>query len=148
MTFNIKETKDANQINLVLKHPVIYDSITDDNSPCREHFEAPISDEYRYIAGYVNGEIIGLLVYHQYRDGEECHVQVLPQHRKEHAKQFGEQSLSFRDRTRPLYAEIPDYYKNVLAFAKLNGFEVIESVDLGYVKGGKSYPVSILRYRC
>ena len=114
---NALETKNIDDIHAVLKHPDVFDSISCDKTPCAEHFLAPISGEYKYIAGYHNGEIIGLMVYHTYKDGNVCHIQVLPEYRKEHAREFGEQALKFRG-TRPLYAEIPDNYQNVLLFAK------------------------------
>ena len=117
----IKETFNTEDIKDVLCHPAIYDSITDDNCKPVEEFEPPITDNYQYIVGYLKGAPFAVMVYHTYRDGNECHVQVLPEYRKEYAKQFGQQSLSFRG-TVPLYAEIPDLYKNVLAFALLNNF--------------------------
>ena len=136
----------VDDIKAVLCNPHIYDTITDDNSPNIEYFEPPINDKYLYVGGYVNGEIIGLMVYHKYLDGNECHVQVLPEHRKEHAKEFGEQSLKFRG-TQPLYAEIPDLYKNVLDFALLNNFKVIKRIDAGFIKNGENYTVNVLRYK-
>ncbi len=129
----------------VLCHPEIYDTISSDECPSIEDFEPPITDDYSYIVGYVKGEAIGVMIYHSYRDGNECHVQVLPHHRKEHAIEFGEQALNFRG-TLPLYAEIPDLYKNVLAFALLNDFKVIEVKENNYIKNGKTYNVNVLRY--
>tara|TARA_R110002096_G_scaffold66306_1_gene161345 strand:- start:8508 stop:8954 length:447 start_codon:yes stop_codon:yes gene_type:complete len=140
----IKKTTNIDDIKAVLCNPVIYDCINDDSSPKSKDFEPPISDEYTYYAGYVNGDIIGLMVYHKYLDGNECHVQVLPDHRKEHAINFGEQSLLFRG-TLPLYAEIPDLYKNVLAFALLNSFKVIDVKQNDYIKNGKTYNVNVMR---
>lgn len=141
----IKETADLDDVKAILCNPAIYDTISDDNDPAIESFEPPITDEYLYVGGYVKGEIVALMVYHKYLDGNKCHVQVLPEFRKSHAKEFGEQSLLFRG-TRPLYAEIPDLYQNVLAFAKLNGFNVIDNKDDGYIKNGVKYPINILRY--
>lgn len=142
----IKPITDAGDIKTLLCNPAIYDTITDDNSPNIKDFEPPINSKYKYIGGYVNNKIIGLMVYHTYLDGNECHVQVLPEHRKEHAKEFGEQSLRHRG-TRPLYAEIPDLYKNVLDFALLNDFKVIKRIDSGFIKNGKNYIVNVLRYK-
>jgi len=119
----LKESFNAEDIKDILCHPEIYDSITDDNCQKLEDFEPPITDEYRYVVGYVKGAPIGVMVYHKYKDGNECHVQVLPEYRKEYAKQFGQQSLEFRG-TVPLYAEIPSLHDNVLKFALLNNFEV------------------------
>ena len=86
------------------------------------------------------------MVYHKYLDGLECHVQVLPEHRKEHAINFGEQSLLFRGNS-PLYAEIPDLYKNVLDYALMNNFEVIDVRESDYIKRGKTYNVNVLKYK-
>ena len=142
----VTATTNLTDIKAVLCNPAIYDTITDDNCPNIEGFEPPINDEYLYVGGYVDNEIIGLMVYHEYLDGNKCHVQVLPEHRKEHAKQFGEQSLQYRG-TRPLYAEIPDLYKNVLDFAILNDFKVIKRIDNGFIKNGVNYTVNVLRYK-
>jgi hypothetical protein len=136
----------ADDIKAVLCNPTIYDTITDDSSPNIEDFEPPINDSYLYIGGYVDNKIIGLMVYHEYLDGNKCHVQVLPEYRKEHAKEFGEQSLQHCG-TRPLYAEIPDLYKNVLDFALLNYFKVIERKDTGFIKNGVAHTINVLRYK-
>jgi hypothetical protein len=142
----VKPTENIEDIKRVLCNPSIYDTITDDNSPNIKDFEPPINDEYLYIGGYVENKIIGVMIYHEYLDGNKCHVQVLPEHRKEHAKEFGEQSLKHRG-TRPLYAEIPDLYKNVLDFALLNDFKVIKRIDSGFIKNGENYTVNVLRYK-
>ncbi len=141
----IKESFNIDDIKEVLCHPEIYETISGDDCPKLEEFEPPMIDDYTYIVGYVKGEPIGVMIYHKYRDGNECHVQVLPQHRKEHAIKFGEQALEFRG-TLSLYAEIPDLYKNVLAFALLNNFKVIEVKENDYIKNGKLYNVNVLRY--
>ncbi len=142
----VKETTNLDDIEAVLCNPSIYDTITGDECPLIEDFEPPVNDDYLYIGGYVNGEIAAIMVYHKYLDGNECHVQVLPKYRKEHAIKFGQQSLLFRG-TVPLYAEIPDLYKNVLAFALLNDFEVIDIKKNDYIKNGKTYNVNVLRYK-
>jgi hypothetical protein len=141
----VKPTTNIDEIKAVLCHPAIYDTISGDDAPLIDEFEPPVTDEYLYIGGYVNDKIIGVMVYHKYLDGNECHVQVLPEYRKEHAIKFGEQSLSFRG-TLPLYAEIPDLYKNVLAFALLNNFKVIDVRENEYIKNGETYNVNVLEY--
>ena len=141
----VRPTKDREEIESVLCRSEIYDTITDDKSPNAEDFNPPINDDYLYIGGYVNSKIIGLMVYHKYLDGNKCHVQVLPEFRKEYARKFGEQVLEFRGHS-PLYAEIPDLYKNVLDFALLNKFKVIGIKQNDYIKQGKTYNTNILRY--
>lgn len=142
----VKETTDLHEIKTIICNPAIYDTIASDKAPSLDDFEIPIDDEHLYVGGYVKGEIIALMVYHKHLDGNECHVQVLPDYRKEYAKRFGEQSLNFRG-TLPLYAEIPDLYKNVLSFALINGFEVINVRENDYIKNGKRYNTNVLRYK-
>ena len=139
----VKETTNIDDVKAVLCNPAIYDTITEDNSPLAEEFQ-PVFEDHLYIGGYVKGEIIALMVYHKYLDGNKCHVQVLPEFRKEYALKFGEQSLLFRG-TLPLYAVIPDLYQNVLEFAKHFDFKVIDRKSESYVKSGKSYNDNILR---
>ena len=71
---------------------------------------------------------------------------VLPEYRKEYAKKFGEQSLLFKG-TLPLYAEIPDLYKNVLDFALINNFKVIDVKENDYIKNGQTYNVNVLEFQ-
>ncbi|GAG48557.1 unnamed protein product, partial [marine sediment metagenome] len=129
----VKQINNAEDIKKVLCVGAIYECITDDECPHIDDFEPPTDQCYTYIAGYANGEIIAIMVYHKYLDGNECHIQVLPEHRKQHAKDFAEQALLFRG-TLPLYAEIPDLYKNVLNFACSFGFEVIDVKENDYIK--------------
>lgn len=142
----VKETTSKEDIEKVLCDPVIYDTISGDDCPTAEEFNPPINNDYLYIGGYVNGEIIGIMVYHKYLDGQECHIQVLPKYRKEHAIKFAEQVLTFKG-TLPLYAEIPDLYQNVLAFSFLNNFKVIDVKENDYIKNGKTYNVNVLEYQ-
>ena len=142
----LKETVNVDDIKTILCNTSIYDTITGDTCPSSLDFEPPINDDHLYIGGYVKGEIIALMVYHKYKDGNKCHVQVLPEHRKEYAKKFGEQSLLFRG-TLPLYAEIPDLYKNVLDFALMNDFKIVDVMQNDYVKNGKTYNVNVLKYK-
>ena len=142
----VKETINIDDIKAILCNAAIYDTIGSDKAPLVEDFEPPVNNDYLYVGGYVKGEIIALMVYHKYLDGLECHVQVLPEHRKEHAINFGEQSLLFRGNS-PLYAEIPDLYKNVLDYALMNNFEVIDVRESDYIKRGKTYNVNVLKYK-
>lgn len=145
MNLIVKEIKLIDDIKAILCHPAIYDTITDDECPLSKDFEPPVNDEYLYVGGYVKGEIIGLMVYHKYLDGNECHIQVLPRHRKDYALKFGQQALLHRG-TAKLYAEIPDLYKNVLNFALLNDFRIIDVKEDCYIKNGNSYNINVLEY--
>lgn len=142
----IKECFNVDDIKEVLCHPEIYNTIASDECPKLEDFEPPMGEEYLYMVGYVKGAPIGVMIYHKYKDGNKCHVQVLPEYRKEYAKKFGEQSLLFRG-TLPLYAEIPDLYKNVLDFALMNNFKVIDVKKNDYIKNGKTYNMNVLEFQ-
>jgi hypothetical protein len=139
----VKETVNEEEISCILRNPDIYETIAEDGCLAIDKFTIPF-DEHQYIGGYVNGEIIALMVYHTYRDGNACHVHVLPKYRKDYALKFGEQSLLFCG-TQPLYAEIPDLYKNVLDFAINFDFKIIETVVDGCIKNGVSYNINIMR---
>jgi hypothetical protein len=140
----VKETIDESEMRAILCNPVIYDTIASDECPAINEFEIPF-DNHRYIGGFVNGEIIALMVYHTYKDGNKCHVQVLPEHRKEYGQKFGEQSLMYRG-TQPLYAEIASLYQNVLDFALTFGFETVDKKIADYKKNGLLYDTYIMRF--
>ena len=140
----VKEITNEVEIRTILCDPDIYDTIASDECPAIDDFEIPF-DNHRYIGGFVNGEIIALMVYHTYKDGNKCHVQVLPEHRKEYAQKFGEQSLIFRG-TQPLYAEIASLYQNVLDFALIFRFEILDKKIDDYKKNGLLYDTYILRF--
>jgi hypothetical protein len=140
----VKETTSEHEIRTILCNPFVYDTIASDECPAINEFTIPF-DGYRYVGGFVKGEIIALMVYHTYKDGNKCHVQVLPEHRKEYAQKFGEQSLMFRG-TQPLYAEIASLYQNVLDFALTFGFKVLDKNIADYKKNGQLYDTYILRF--
>lgn len=141
----VKEITNIEDIKAILCHEDIYDTITADGSVKADKFEPPL-DDHVYVGGYHNGEIFALLVYHPFRDGNKCHVQVLKSHRAEFAKEFGEKAILFRGK-KPLYAVIPDLYKNVLDFSFVFGFEVIEKTEKTYLKNGIAYDDNILRLK-
>lgn len=142
----VKITDNASDIKAILCQGAIYECITDDECPPADEFEPPTDQQYTYVAGYINNEIFAVMVYHRYLDGNECHIQVLPEYRKEYARDFAEQALTYKG-TLPLYAEIPSLYKNVLNFALANNFEVIDTRKDDYIKNGEIYNMNVLRYK-
>ena len=142
----VKEITNIDDIKTILCHPEIYDCITTDESGDSESYDIPINDIYLYVGGYVKGEIIAVMVYHDFRDGLELHIQVLPNFRNEYALEFGERGMMFRGR-KPLYATIPDLYKNILDYALSFGFEVIERIESTETKNGKTFIDNVLKYK-
>ncbi len=140
-----RETTDIDDIRAVLCNPAIYDCISSDSSPSVEEFIPPISDDYLYVGGYVEGKIIALMVYHTFRDGTKIHIQVIPEYRDAYGIEFGRKALLFKQKA-TLYAVIPDTYKNVLNYAESFGFKVIERSKSDETKNGKSFIDNVLKY--
>lgn len=141
----VKETRDVGEIRSILCDPAIYDTITADGDIEAGEFEPPL-DGHRYLGGYIDGQIFGLMVYHKNEDINYCHVQVLKSHRADHAREFGYRVLAEREKG-DLYAIIPECYENVLSFAESFGFEVIAAKQGSYQKGGQTFDDYVLRLR-
>ena len=141
----VKEIVDIKIIALVLSNVDISDRLTSDlNQPiCIDNI--PISDKYKYIAGFVGGEIIGLCIYCQKEKETVIHFQVLPEYRVKYARKFAVKSLEFRGDL-PLYAITPECYAPVINFALNCGFKKLGLHERLFVKNGVSYKQQIMRY--
>lgn len=144
----VNETNDIDLIKKVLCHPEIYGCISNDKSMPISEFYPPIGPRVQYVAGFVDSAIIGLMIYHDVDDKVKCHIQVLPEYRKEYAKQFARMALNFgKAKNAIIYSEIPECYPNVLKFSKSFGFiEAGEIID-GYAKDGVDHNVTIMELR-
>jgi len=130
----------------ILCRPEIYDTISDDDSPPANEFTPP--DDCQYIGGFAGGELVAVMIYHKFRDGEKLHIQVLEEHRMNHAMEFGKLGLDVgKAKGRPIYADIPDAYPNVLKFAQSFGFDVIERISNAVKKNGIMSDTSILKLK-
>lgn len=136
-----RETKDKGEIKSVLCHPAIWDTIATGVDMLPDDFDPPISKEYEYLGGYVDDEIMALMVYHIVDGIVKVHVQVLPEYRKDYALEFGKKAIENGEKYGQLYAEIPTCYPNVLEFAALNGFEHTGTRDNEYKRNGLYYDV-------
>ncbi len=143
----IAETKNIEEIKSILCHPEIYKVIGDDNSMSSDQFEPPLTQAY--VAGYVEGDIIGIMIYHRFQGKLKCHIQVLPEYRKQYAQEFARMVLSFGEaKNAIIYAEIPECYQNVLKFAKSFGFlETGNVIEKDCLKDGVYYDVIELRLK-
>ena len=125
----IERTEDIGLINKVLKHAEIWPCIADKEDK-KDTFIPPLQD-HRYVIGIHGENVIGVMVFHFVEDWK-CHVQVLPEYRKEHGFQFGQEVLKwFWDNIKSdkLTATIPKEYPNVVQFALLNGFSLDKVKD-------------------
>ena len=144
----IHAINDIELIKSVLCHPEIYGCIACDKSMPADEFEPPISEGVQYVAGFVDGAIIGLMIYHDVGGEVKCHIQVLPEYRKEYAKKFARIALFFgKAKNAIVYAEIPDCYPNVLRFAKDVGFFETGKIINDHIKDGVNYDVTIVRLK-
>ena len=95
----------------------------------KETFE-PVPDWQRII-GEVDGKVIGLGTIHKIKSGyNKCHVQVLPEYRKEHGIKFGLDGMKFiwaNNTFDFMVASISSKFPNVRKFAELMGFEHVET---------------------
>ena len=95
----------------------------------RDTFE-PVPD-WQYIIGEVDGEAVGLGIIHKIKSGyNKCHVQVLPEHRKEHGIKFGLDGMKFIWENNTfdfMVASISSKFPNVRKFAELMGFEHVKT---------------------
>ncbi len=141
---NVFETIDVEEIKSVLCHPEIYPCISQDGNPTAAEYEPPMN--VRYIGGYVEGTLIGIMVYHPYKDGLKCHIQVLPEFRKKYAKAFGRIALNFGEaKNAIIYADIATCFENVIAFAEGFGFRITGRIKDNYVRDGKRFDAITMR---
>ena len=140
----VKQTLDIAEIKKILCHPEIFKRISDDYSIPINEFEPPL--ECEYIAGYVNSNIIGLMIYNKVNERVKCHFQVLPEFRFKYSRQFVRMALDIgKAKNASIYAEIPNCYPEVVNFAKKSGFKIVGKIVNSCKKSGLFYDDIILR---
>ncbi len=141
----VESTDDIGLIKSILCHPEIYKTIIDDNCPPAEEFTPPMED-HNYIVGIYGNEAVGIMVYHWIDDKYYCHIQVLPEFRKDHALSFARMALDIGlAKNLPIYAEIPCIYGNVVRFAESFGFKCIGIKEDAHLQDGKLSDIKVLR---
>lgn len=133
----IKETTDQDVIKSVMHHPEIYPHISDD--PPTTH-DLPINDGVQYLAGFVDGHVIGIVLLIDVEDKVKCHIQVLPEYREKYAKPFAKACFKLGKAVgASIYGHIPKRYPNVIEFGKAVGFyedgTINDNVILRYQNG-------------
>ena len=119
---------------IVLNHPEIYKTVAEDDG------QIVMPEEYWYLCGYVP-ELMGCFILHkQGKVTVECHVQVLPEFRRDYADEFGHKAIEWvwqNTDALKLVAQIPFLYPNVKDFALKMGFEIEGINEASYMKRGK-----------
>lgn len=134
---------DKNEAKAVLCNPEIYDCITSDDCPPVEDYEP---SEALYLGGYTD-KLIAVMVFKYVSSVcAECHIQVLPGSRKDHADEFAIKALNwwFKNHGVKLQAEIPEIYPNVIYFGMRHGFKIDGRIDNVHLKNGKLHSMYYL----
>ncbi len=140
-TLEVRETTSLNEITSILLDDEIYERLADDDCPKREDFQFMDPFHSQYFGGYVDGQLMGMIIHH---DGK-IHVNILKDFRKEYKSEFLRKALSMIDRSR-IYAEIPDLYPSIIAFAKSEGFREESVIKNKFRKNGVAYDTHIMVY--
>lgn len=119
----VKETKNRQEIEKIFFDEEMQKRI----NPKGYCFEIPINESFKYIAGYVDGEIVALFVYHYRENITTCHMQVLKSHRAALAVKFGRMALEFEP-SKTLFTNINKKFTDVIRFVKYFKFKHVDTV--------------------
>jgi hypothetical protein len=90
-------------------------------------------ESWLYVVGKVKDNVIGMVLVHKTPGGlNKCHVQIIPEYRKEHSAEFGIKGMDWiwaNTDIDTMVASIPTKYPNVRAYAELQGFVVVKTVS-------------------
>lgn len=132
---------DVDIVRSILTHPDIYDRISEDGAPSAESYQ-PNMDSATFLVGVVDAMPIGVFIVHQINGVTwECHLQVLPEHRKNHASEFLTRCIDLVSNAgvKKIVAQIPYLYPNVKDFALRHGFHIEGVNRKSYLKHGQLY---------
>ena len=135
----VERCYDVDVVRAILTHHSIYECIAEDGTPPREDY-IPEMIGVAYVVGIVGAEPIGLMIYHPVNGVTwECHVQVLPEYRKEFADEFAEKAIQWAwdFSVQKIVAQIPFLYPNVREFSLRHGFDDEGINRKSYLKNGQ-----------
>jgi len=115
---HLKRTVDQDEIKKILFHPEI-ELYIPDGVDLRNDLP---TENVIYIGGYADG-LFAVSCFHCFGDGLKFHPYILPDHRRQYARDFVKQCLDMVDC--PIYIEIPTTRKRLFNFAKKIGFDSI-----------------------
>ena len=120
----LRRSYNSEEIREIFLTPGIWECISNPFGECPETL--PVNEEV-YLVGEVDKSVIGLFVIDE--DGQTCHIQVIPEHRRKWAIIFGKKCLQWctDNQINKLRALIPFEYPNVMEFALRCGFQVTYS---------------------
>ena len=118
----------------VLETPEIFATIAEDGM-----VDVPQPENVLYLCGYVPDLIGCFILEKKSAITVDCHVQVLPEYRKDYADEFGHKVIEWTWKNtdaRKITAQIPFLYPNVKDFALKMGFEIEGINKQSYLKDG------------
>ena len=128
LSIKIPNKKD---IDAILFDPEIYERITDDYTNGQD-IQVPYDDWY-FLGAYIDGKIVGLFYVH---DDNWMHFAVLKEYRR-YAGEILKECLKLYPYK--VYVTIPTKFRNVINFAKKNGFKESAVLAKHYLKNGVFY---------
>lgn len=135
----VERCYDMDVVRAILTHPDIYDRIAEDGTLPREEYIPDIVGA-AYIIGLQDSIPFAVMIYHPINGVTwECHVQVLPDFRKEFADEFSQKALQWAwdMGVNKIVAQIPFLYPNVKDFGLRHGFEIEGINRQSYLKNGQ-----------
>ena len=143
----IERTNDMSLVKSILSSDGVWENI---GGHLHDKEEFSPDDSWLYVVGIVDGEAVGMVLVHDDDGHDKCHVQIIPKYRKEHSKEFGVLGMAWiwnNTSINRLVASIPAIYPNVIKYAKLQGFEVLRTVDGMYKKDGVTCDLVLMENR-
>jgi len=127
----IELTTDIDAISSIMKEPQIWQEISGQYGDRIEEF-TPILDGYIYLLIRDNIGVIGLFIIHESEYGYQCHIQIVPEHRKKHSLEAGRLVIEWtwnNTDINTLTALIPRKFPNVIKFAEMQGFKKLATIN-------------------
>lgn len=142
--------QDVEAVNRVLKHPSVFDRITDDGCPDYSSFTAePLIENMVHVI-MPNEDTVFFFLPHN-NSTYDIHITTTPEARGQIAIESGRKAISYAFNNiigcEKLICFVPEIYENVSSFAENNGFVKEGMITDSYKKHGKLYSENILGLR-
>jgi RimJ/RimL family protein N-acetyltransferase len=154
MRITVERTRDIGLINRIMRHPAIYDAISDDTCPPAEQFDATpaVVDGARFIflaPHDDDGNVAGVWMFEKKVDGTsyEVHTCILPEYRGRFAKSAAMLAMKWifeNTRARSITTRVPRCNRTALVFAKWCGMVPLLLEREAFVKNGVPHDVNLL----
>jgi RimJ/RimL family protein N-acetyltransferase len=129
-------------------HPRVFDAITDDDSPAREHWTPIEHPALVYLLALQGREPVGYWMLHPHASYLwECHTVLLPRVWGQKARTLARLGLEWlwaNTPARRVFTVVPEFNQTALRFALDCGFEQYGKQPDAFLKRGRLWPVIYL----